>query len=381
MIMDFQDPLRMNRDAFPFSNTMLALFAAITRFGFHLMSMYAFFTGTVEYSRDFGRTTPYDFCDLDDSGLMRLARQNQRAKGFMTLNPNWIPFFDGMFFDKDAMLAVSPYNQLLQDLRCPNPEGYSKLEILIAATIDFFFLPYEDPSVSVLRDISDGCGLVFLFFIVEEFVSTNWVAVTVKKGIVNLLSFVPVYLGILVASSMILRNRFGGFFMQFKKLTMGFLNVASWALSTPKNHLDEDVDFMNDNQSLFLGIYFIMVSFFVLIIGANVFISIVMEAYTVSRLEEGTNFKYIKPYYYIVNQKEQTLRRQQWFRDLFRHMPELRNEKLNFAGLLERLKESMDSEGKEDNKAVMVSYVDKVRAMGRLALAPKDLIKRGFFFQ
>ena len=40
MIMDFQDPLRMNRDAFPFSNTMLALFAAVTRFGFHLMSMW-----------------------------------------------------------------------------------------------------------------------------------------------------------------------------------------------------------------------------------------------------------------------------------------------------------------------------------------------------
>jgi len=235
-----------------------------------------------------------------------------------------------MFFANDAedniALSVSPYSQFLQDLRCPNPKGYSKKDIYTAAFIDLFFLPYEDFWVTIFRDTSDVCGLIFLFFIVEEFVSTNWVGVTVKRGIAHLASFFPVYLGILLAGTLILRNRFGTYFMQFKTMKRGFLNIASWALSTPKNHLDEDFDLMNDNQSWYLAIYFLLISFFVLIVGSNIFISIVMEAYGQAREEEGKNFKYKKPYYFIVNQKEQTLKRQLWFRKLFRHIPEIKRD-------------------------------------------------------
>ena len=138
-----------------------------------------------------------------------------------------------MFFNKNGEPTVSQFSTFMQDLHCPNPRGYSKSQIFIAAAIDLFFLPYDDISVTALRDISDVCGLIFLFFIVEEFISTNWVAVTVKRGVNQLRSFFPVYLGIVVACTVILKNRFGDYFMQFKSVAVGFLNLASWSLSTP----------------------------------------------------------------------------------------------------------------------------------------------------
>ena len=188
---------------------------------------------------------------------------------------------------------------------------------MLAASIDLFFLPYDDISVTLFRDISDVCGLIFLFFIVEEFISTNWVAVTVKRGVNALRSFFPVYLGIVVACTVILKNRFGDYFMQFKSMSLGFLNLASWSLNAPKNNLDEDFDLLNDNQSWYLAVYFLFISFFVLIIGANIFISIIMEAYNRAREQEGKNFKWRKPYYFIVNQKEATLKGTDFFQDMF----------------------------------------------------------------
>ena len=228
-----------------------------------------------------------------------------------------------MFFNKNGEPTVSQFSTFMQDLQCPNPQGYSKSQIFIAAAIDLFFLPYDDISVTALRDISDVCGLIFLFFIVEEFISTNWVAVTVKRGLVNTGSFFPVYLGIVVGCTVILKNRFGDYFMQYKKFPVAFLNLASWALETPKNNLDEDVDLLNDNQSWYLGIYFLGISFFVLVVGARIFVSISMEAYVAAKEQEGQNFKYRKTYYFLVNQKELTLKRTQLFYKLF---PNLKDE-------------------------------------------------------
>lgn len=204
---------------------------------------------------------------------------------------------------------------------CPNPtSGYSTSDIVIAGIIDFFFLPYEDTSVSILRDFADCGNILFLFFITEEFVAWNWVAVTAKRGLARLTTYAPIYLGILLGATMILKQRFGIYFFQFKSFKITFLNIASWALGTPKNELDADFDLMNDNQSWVLAIYFLAVSFFVLVMGSNIFISIVMDAYSAAREQEGTNYKYRKMRYFVVRQESKGYRDKKWFRYVFPHV-------------------------------------------------------------
>ena len=53
------------------------------------------------------------------------------------------------------------------------------------------------------------------------------------------MSFLPVYIGILLAGTILLNQRFGIYFMQFGSWKRTFLNLASWAVGTPKNELDE----------------------------------------------------------------------------------------------------------------------------------------------
>ena len=120
---------------------------------------YRFFDSSYpDYNREFGRTTPYDFCDLDNTGLMRAARQNEMAKRVLTVNPNWMPFFDGVRFNEDAMMCVSPYHQLVQDLRCPNPSGYSRSEVfraeLMTPGVVFWYRQiFDDSFLAVSRPI------------------------------------------------------------------------------------------------------------------------------------------------------------------------------------------------------------------------------------
>jgi hypothetical protein len=235
----------------------------------------------------------------------------------MAMNPNWGPFYDGMYLSSSGDLIVPPYTTLRHDMDCPNPHGYMPQKIYAAAAIDFFFLPYDDFLIGVLKDISNFCSIMFLFFITEEYVSWNWVAVTAKRGLIQLESFAMVYLGILVGGTFILKERFGMYFMQFKTFQRGLLNLASWALGTPQNHLADDFDFMNDNQSWILAIYFIAVSCAVVILGANIFISIIMEAYSSARSEQGRNYKWRKEYYYMVQRKRKLYKGGKWFRQLF----------------------------------------------------------------
>merc|ERR1719281_202841 len=110
-----------------------------------------------------------------------------------------------------------------------NPDSdYSKAHLYIAALIDMFFLPYDN--LSILKDLATVFTMFFLFFITEEFISWNWIAVTTKRGILQLLTFVPVYFLILLGGSFLFTARFGLYFMQFKYMGRGLLNLTSWAL-------------------------------------------------------------------------------------------------------------------------------------------------------
>jgi hypothetical protein len=107
------------------------------------------------------------------------------------------------------------------------------------------------------------------------------------------------------------------YFWQFKQVPLSFLNVASWALGTPKNNLDDGVDLLNDNQSITLAFYFIVVSCGVVILAANIFISIVMEAYSTALAEKGQNYKWKKMPHFLVKRKTKLYQKQTWFRVIF----------------------------------------------------------------
>jgi hypothetical protein len=245
-----------------------------------------------------------------------LASKNNHTAERLQLEPNWTPFFDGVFLDGMGRMVTSPYSTLQQDLRCLHPDSsYSKEHIWIAALIDVFFLPYD--SFSIIKDFSTLFCMLFLFFIVEEFISWNWIAVTTKRGVLQLLNFLPVYFMILLGGTFLLTARFGLYFMQFKTFSKSFLNLSSWALGTPKNNLDDGVDLLNDNQSMALAFYFIVVSCVVVILAANIFISIVMEAYSSALAEKGMNYKWKKKPHFLIKRKTKLYQKQAWFRTIF----------------------------------------------------------------
>ena len=209
-----------------------------------------------------------------------------------------------MKLSSDGGFVTSSFSILMQDLKCP-PSGYSKADIAIAAAIDIFFLPYEWWVIQWSQTIADFAAVLFLFFISEEFFFASWIATTTRNALTKLYTFMPVYIGIAVGASWILAQRFGLYFTQFKNFRNTFMNVFNWAFGTPKHQLDEDVDLLKDNQSWVLAVYFILISFMVLVLASNIFISIVLDAYT-EATEEGLkkNYKYAKLVYYTHRQNQ-----------------------------------------------------------------------------
>merc|ERR1719453_858088 len=100
--MDVMDPLEINRDVFPTFNQALALLAASSKLCFHLCSIYMFFVGHPMYSRDFGRIAPYAYCDLQKGDYQDVAWSNPRASARLAVNPNWEPFYPGIYLAQDG---------------------------------------------------------------------------------------------------------------------------------------------------------------------------------------------------------------------------------------------------------------------------------------
>merc|ERR1719335_1123374 len=104
-----------------------------------------------------------------------MASKSNATAERLRLDPNWSPFFDGVFFDGSGKPIASPFATLRQDVTCMNPDSdYSKAHLYIAALIDMFFLPYDN--LSILKDLGTVFTMFFLFFITEEFISWNWIA-------------------------------------------------------------------------------------------------------------------------------------------------------------------------------------------------------------
>lgn len=304
MIYDLMDPLRINRDVFNGSNNAFAVIAAFLRLGFHGFSIWMFFKGSKFYNRDFARVAPFGYCDAGTENFFDLVRRKPRALERFKVNPSWQPYNSNMKLSPDGGFITSPFSILMQDLKCL-PRGYSKADIAIAAAIDIFFLPMEWWVLQWTQTIADFSAVLFLFFISEEFFFASWIATTTRNALTKLYTFVPVYIGIAVGASWILAQRFGLYFTQFKNFRNAFMNVFNWGFGTPKHQLDDDVDLLKDNQSWVLACYFIIISFMVLVLASNIFISIVLDAYT-EATEEGLkkNYKYARLVYYTHRQNQ-----------------------------------------------------------------------------
>lgn len=159
--------------------------------------------------------------------------------------------------------------------------------------------------------------VVWCLFITEEFQSTAWVSTTIKIATGHIVSFAPIFIGIVVAAAVLLVARFGNYFWQFRSVYDAVLSVFGWAITSPITKIDSGVDELIDDEARYLAINLILLTCFVAIFAANIFISIVMDSFAQSKNDEAYRWKGLKPSYYTLVSNENTLAKWSWFSSIF----------------------------------------------------------------
>ena len=124
-----------------------------------------------------------------------------------------------------------------------------------------------------------GFQCILVFFLTEDFKATRWIAGTVTVGLRKLGYFTFVLIAIILGSSVILNQLHGAYFHQYRGLGETFLDLFGYVIGAPVNNMDRGVDTLVDEQSLFLAIVYIILTFFAVVVAGNIFISIILEAY------------------------------------------------------------------------------------------------------
>jgi hypothetical protein len=236
----------------------------------------------------------------------------------------WVPWANiatqeymnhGGEYDLGGGTLYQTYKNLLI---CPHPSSeYRPSAVVAAAFQDMIFSPHDITRSFAYVEYSNIILVVWCLFITEEFKSTFWVAATIKIATDNIISFFPVFFGIVAASSALLVLRFGTYFWQFRTFYQAVLSVFGWALGSPITQIDKGVDILIDGESRELAIYLIGLTIFVGIFATNVFIAIVMDAFQESRTNFGHRWKGMKPSYFTVVENNANLAKWSGFKTIF----------------------------------------------------------------
>jgi hypothetical protein len=319
LLLDIIDPLRINRDIYPLSNLLMAFLYAAFRAIYHLGSLLNFLSQINSCNLDFARSYPYSACDLElaanawkTSELREIfpTFRNFRPASVWAMPKRVFPKYSGYSFLRGSQFLV-----MKNYLTCPHPR-YSALEVLQAGFQDALFNPEEDAFGRRIMFISNVMLWSFLFLVTEEFSDFCWIARTVKRGAQQLQHFLPAFVAILISSAVMLNTRYGSFFFQFRTLQDGILSVVGWALGSPITKMENNVDYLTDQASVGLAFFVIFLTIFVVVVAANIFVAVVMEAYVVA-IDDKTLYKGDKSYYFIVNETKRTFAAHLWFRRLF----------------------------------------------------------------
>ena len=99
-------------------------------------------------------------------------------------------------------------------LTCLHPL-YTRGQVIAAAFQDLLFSPADNYHSMSYVTYSNVILVVWCLFITEEFQSTAWVSTTIKIATGHIVSFAPIFIGIVVAAAVLLVARFGNYFWQF----------------------------------------------------------------------------------------------------------------------------------------------------------------------
>ena len=113
-------------------------------------------------------------------------------------------------------------------------------------------------------------------------------------------------------------NFFGQYFWQFRRLRLSEWTILSWVFGSPVDLTSHGLDILHDSASEQLAIFYLVATFFCVILLSNIFLAIMMEAYNASIGSEAV-YKWSRSRYYVFFLNTQTLGSFRWFRTLFRY--------------------------------------------------------------
>ena len=113
-------------------------------------------------------------------------------------------------------------------------------------------------------------------------------------------------------------NFFGQYFWQFRRLMLSGWTILSWVFGSPVDLTSHGLDILHDSASEQLAIFYLVATFFCVILLSNIFLAIMMEAYNAS-IGSGAVYKWSRSRYYVFFLNTQTLGSFRWFRTLFRY--------------------------------------------------------------